>query len=117
MFIIWDRLFGTFQRELPAAEYEPIRYGLTKPIEKHTPVTIIFHEWANIATDLRRKDLGWKEKLGYLFRPPGWSHDGSRFTSDQLRRRQSTNPEKDVTALPAIDKQNYLPVSSNLSRT
>jgi len=24
---IWDKLFGTFQPELPAAEYQPIRYG------------------------------------------------------------------------------------------
>ncbi|RYZ25814.1 MAG: sterol desaturase family protein [Chitinophagaceae bacterium] len=33
--IIWDRLFGTFQKELPA---EPVRFGLTKPIENPTSV-------------------------------------------------------------------------------
>jgi sterol desaturase/sphingolipid hydroxylase (fatty acid hydroxylase superfamily) len=84
--IIWDKMFGTFQREIPADKYEPIRYGLTSPIKKETPLTIIFHEWMNIGKDLARKDLSFKQKLQYLFRPPGWSHDGSRKTSDELRR-------------------------------
>ena len=88
--IIWDRLFGTFQQELKPDTYESIRYGLTKPIEKHTPITVIFHEWTAIWRDLRRKDVGWKIKLKYLFKPPGWSHDGSRLTSDEMRRKEFT---------------------------
>lgn len=85
--IIWDKLFGTFQRELPAEAYEPIRYGLTKPLENAHPLNVIFHEWVSIVKDLRRKDIGWKTKLAYLFRAPGWSHDGSRQTSEELRRQ------------------------------
>ena len=27
----------------------------------------------------------WKHKLSYLLREPGWTHDGSRQTSDQIR--------------------------------
>jgi hypothetical protein len=27
----------------------------------------------------------WKHKLSYLFREPGWTHDGSRQTSDEIR--------------------------------
>ena len=92
MFIVWDRLFGTFQQELPASEYEPIRYGLTTRIKKRNPVTVIFHEWSEILRDLRRKDISWKQKLQYLFRPPGWSHDGSRLTSEQLRRERPFVP-------------------------
>lgn len=87
--IIWDKLFGTFQAELPEAAYQPIRYGLTKPLEKETPVSIVFHEWASIKKDLSRSDLGFKEKWWYLFGPPGWSHDGSRLTSDQLREAEA----------------------------
>jgi sterol desaturase/sphingolipid hydroxylase (fatty acid hydroxylase superfamily) len=86
--IIWDKLFGTFQPELPDEHYQPMKYGLTTPIEKETPVTIVFHEWDNIRKDLSRKDIGWKEKLWYLFGPPGWSHDGSRRTSDELRKME-----------------------------
>lgn len=85
VFIIWDKLFGTFQRELPATQYEPIRYGLTSQPEKFSVPGLIFHEWKGIWKDLGRRELGWKQKLGYLFGPPGWSHDGSRHTSNQLR--------------------------------
>ncbi len=84
--IVWDKLFGSFQAELEADSYEPIKYGLTKPIEVETPVTIVFHEWNQIWKDLRRKDIGWKNKWNYLFGPPGWSHDGSSLTSNQLRK-------------------------------
>jgi len=83
--IIWDKLFGTFQAELPESVYEPMKYGLLKPLEKETPVTIVFHEWENIRRDLSRRDIGVKEKFNYLFGPPGWSHDGSRLTTQQIR--------------------------------
>jgi sterol desaturase/sphingolipid hydroxylase (fatty acid hydroxylase superfamily) len=86
--IVWDKLFGTFQPELTADAYQSLKYGLTKPIEKETPVTLIFHEWGSLWKDLRRKDISWKQKCGYLFGPPGWSHDGSRLTSKQLRQEE-----------------------------
>ncbi len=73
--IVWDRLFGTFQKELPAEEYEPIRYGLTKPLSNTNLFTVIFHEWISIVKDVKRKDVGWKDKLRYIFGPPGWSHE------------------------------------------
>ncbi len=81
-FIIWDRLFGTFQDELDEV---PVVYGLTTNPEDRGPVNIVFHEWKGIWEDVKRKDLTWKQKLGYVFQPPGWSHDGSRMTSVQLR--------------------------------
>ena len=83
--IVWDKLFGTFQQELTAEEYEPIKYGLTKPLEKNDPFTIIFHEWRGIRKDLSKKNISWKERIGYLFRPPGWSHDKSKLTSKEMR--------------------------------
>ena len=86
--IIWDKIFGTFQKEMPAESYQLIKYGLTKPIEKETPVTIVFHEWESIGTDLKKNGLSLKQKLKYIFGPPGWSHDGSRLTSKQLRRQE-----------------------------
>ena len=91
--IIWDQLFGTFQPELTAGEYQAPKYGLTKPMEKTGPVDLVFHEWAAISKDLRRRDIGWKERWQYIFGPPGWSHDGSRMTSEQLRQAESTDPK------------------------
>jgi sterol desaturase/sphingolipid hydroxylase (fatty acid hydroxylase superfamily) len=89
--IIWDQLFGTFQPELSADQYQPRKYGLTKPMEKTGPVDLVFHEWAAIGKDLGRQDIGWKDKWQYVFGPPGWSHDGSRMTSEQLRQAESTD--------------------------
>lgn len=83
--IIWDQLFGTFQPELADKDYQQKKYGLTTPPVKTTPVSVIFHEWKNIWIDARRKDIGWKEKWNYIFGKPGWSHDGSRQTSEELR--------------------------------
>lgn len=84
--IIWDKLFGTFQKEENEKEYEPIRYGLTSNIDKpHHPGKIVFHEWNSILQDVK-KPVPFLVKLKYIFAPPGWSHDGSRKTSSQLRK-------------------------------
>jgi sterol desaturase/sphingolipid hydroxylase (fatty acid hydroxylase superfamily) len=81
VFIFWDRLFGTF-----AEEKETVKYGLTKNLEQpYHPAHVVFHEWKEIANDVA-KPISWKAKLMYLFGPPGWSHDGSRKTSNQLRK-------------------------------
>lgn len=80
VFIFWDKLFGTFQKE-----EEKVVYGLTTNLDKpYHPVKTIFHEWISIAKDLR-KPAPLKAKFMYVFGPPGWSHDGSRKTSNQLR--------------------------------
>jgi sterol desaturase/sphingolipid hydroxylase (fatty acid hydroxylase superfamily) len=81
IFIIWDRLFGTF-----ACEREPVRYGLTKDITTFNPLRIGFHEFAAIGRDVARAPT-LLAKLGYLFAPPGWSHDGSTQTARTLQRR------------------------------
>lgn len=81
--IIWDKIFGTFQEEL---ESEPVKYGLTKPVENiNNPFKVIFHEWQSIGKDMR-KNISFTTRLKYLFMPPGWSHDGSSKTADELRK-------------------------------
>ena len=77
--IIWDRLFGSFTEE----QQRPT-YGLTKNIETYNPLRIATHEWGDLIQD-QMQSLSWRDRLGYLFGPPGWSHDGSRKTTKQLR--------------------------------
>jgi sterol desaturase/sphingolipid hydroxylase (fatty acid hydroxylase superfamily) len=85
--IIWDKLFGTFQEELPE---HPVKYGLTKPVDKpQHPLQVIFHEWQAISKDVRRK-IPFSTRLKYLLMPPGWSHDGSSKTGRQLRKEEKT---------------------------
>lgn len=82
IFIIWDRMFGTLVLEDDA---EPCRYGITTNLGTFNPLRIAFHEWAAIARDVARA-RGWRERLAYVFGPPGWSPDGSRRTSEEIRR-------------------------------
>lgn len=79
MFIIWDKLFGTF-----TPEQAPVRYGLTHNVDSFNPLVIASHEWIAIARDVRRATT-WRERLGYVFGPPGWSAHGSQQTSRALR--------------------------------
>jgi sterol desaturase/sphingolipid hydroxylase (fatty acid hydroxylase superfamily) len=80
--IIWDRLFGTF---VPEEDSEPCRYGLVKNIGTFNPLRIAFHEWMAMLSDASRPGLRLRERLGYVFGPPGWSHDGSRKTTAALK--------------------------------
>lgn len=84
--IIWDRMFGTFQPE----EERPV-FGLTRNIQTYNPLKIATHEWAEIAKDLR-KARTWRDAWHYLFAPPGWSHDGSKKTTSQLRADAASTP-------------------------
>ena len=82
VFIVWDRMFGSFT---PEVDHEPIRYGIVKQLGTFNLLWSVFHEWIGIAKDLWSAPLS--AKLGYLFGPPGWSHDGSRDTSDTIKAR------------------------------
>lgn len=93
LLIWWDKLFGTFQSALPPDQYQAFRYGLTSKLERETPGYLIFHEWKQMLVDLNRKDIGWREKWQYVWKQPGWSHDGSRMTSEQLRQRESAKAD------------------------
>ncbi|HMZ46909.1 MAG TPA: sterol desaturase family protein [Chitinophagaceae bacterium] len=72
--IIWDKLFGTFQKELDNNEYEPIKYGLTTEITNPNAMNIIFHEWNQIRKDLAQPKLSFKQKWLYIFGKPGYKH-------------------------------------------
>jgi sterol desaturase/sphingolipid hydroxylase (fatty acid hydroxylase superfamily) len=63
-FIIWDRLFGTFQEEK-----EQTLYGITTPINSYNPITLNFHEWKDIFLDVI-KSRSLKEGYAMLFTNP-----------------------------------------------
>ena len=66
MFIFWDHLFGTYEREV-----EPVQYGLTKNVDSHNPVTLTIHEARAMLRDVMRPGP-LRQRLMYLFGPPGW---------------------------------------------
>jgi sterol desaturase/sphingolipid hydroxylase (fatty acid hydroxylase superfamily) len=89
VFIIWDKMFGTFEDEL---DDDPVRYGIVRQLGSFNLLWSMFHEWIGIFQDLW--SAPWSAKAGYLFGPPGWSHDGSRDTSDMIRDRWNATRSK-----------------------
>jgi hypothetical protein len=68
IFIFWDKLFGTFQEELPSV---PCVYGVTRPVRTWNPIKINFmHVWLLIK-DAWRAQSYW-DKLRIWFMPLGW---------------------------------------------
>lgn len=86
IFIIWDRLFGTYEREDAR-----VVYGLTKNVQTFHLGRVGFHDVVAMAKDVQRAPT-LRAKLGYVFSPPGWSHDGSTQTADQLRALFGRSP-------------------------
>lgn len=76
--IIWDRLFGTFQRE----QEEPT-FGLVKQLESDRIVDIQTSGVRWLIESIRSAPR-WQDKLRYLWRPPGWRHDGCHQTTQQI---------------------------------
>lgn len=66
VFIIWDKMFGTFQKE----KERPV-YGITTPIECWDPVTSHVKPFTNLWSDLKIVKE-WKYKFQLLWMPPGW---------------------------------------------
>ena len=82
VFIVWDKLFGTFQQEQDGVRNH---YGIVRQLGSFNLLWAVFHEWVGIAKDVW--SAPWGSKFGYVWRSPGWTHDGSRETSDMIRDR------------------------------
>jgi len=89
VFIVWDKMFGTF---VPEMREEPVEYGLVQNLGTFNPLRVAFHEWIGLVQDVMRPGLSLGERLRYALAPPGWSHDGSRETSDMIKARAAVPP-------------------------
>lgn len=83
--IIWDKMFGTFQKE-----EEEVYYGITTPLASWNPVWANVHYWATLLETAKKAD-GLADKIKVFVKPPGW------------------HPEKlgGFQPAPAIDTLNY----------
>lgn len=66
IFIVWDRLFGTFEPEM-----ETVVYGVTKPIETVNPFKIFSFGYINLFKQMLNAK-SFRSAAGYFLRPPGW---------------------------------------------
>jgi len=99
IFIIWDKLFGTFQEELP--DVPPV-YGTKRPAGTWNPLLINFmHAWA-LAKDAWHTSSWW-DKLRVWFMPTGWRPDDVKnklplnVIEDVFNR-----PKYETTATPTL---------------
>lgn len=76
-------MFSTFVEEL---EEDRPRYGIVKNLGTFNPLKVAFHEWIGMFRVAFAPGLTLRERLNYLIKPPGWSHDG-RATRRRAGRR------------------------------
>lgn len=81
VFIIWDRLFGSFQDELDS---EPVVFGLRKPLNSWNPLWANIHVYWRLILDLV-KAPGILNKLKISFMPPGWQPHGLKTSCENAK--------------------------------
>ncbi|MEO9885423.1 MAG: sterol desaturase family protein [Balneola sp.] len=69
VFIIWDKLFGTFKEE----EERP-NYGITTPVASWNPVYANFAHYIDLF-HYTKKSRSWSDTKNMLFKQPGWLPD------------------------------------------
>jgi sterol desaturase/sphingolipid hydroxylase (fatty acid hydroxylase superfamily) len=78
---IWDRVFHTYQEE--QTEIKP-EYGITRKVNSGSFFDVYFGEIIALVKDIAQAP-GLKNKLFYVFMPPGWNHTGEHKTSKIVR--------------------------------
>ncbi|MCF6194159.1 MAG: sterol desaturase family protein, partial [Kangiellaceae bacterium] len=68
VFILWDKIFGTFQQEL---DCEKVVYGVRRPVNSFNPIWANFHTWMSLLVDAFRTK-NWLDKIRIWFMPTGW---------------------------------------------
>lgn len=100
IFIIWDRMFGTF---VPEQEEEKVEYGIVKPLTTFNPIKVAFGEYFSLFKDVFSKGPSFVQRIKYIFAAPGYSHDGSRDNVAQIKAKYlSEHPEQAGT--PGLPK-------------
>ncbi|MCC5815330.1 MAG: sterol desaturase family protein [Leptospira sp.] len=103
MFIIWDRIYGTYQEENAA----PI-YGIVSPLRSFNPLKANLHLFFEIGSVLASK-LPFREKLKFIISPPGYRPKeeiilslpaGSKL---RVKWKENMTPEKSIL-LPEFRK-------------
>lgn len=92
IFVFWDKLFGTFQKE----EEKPA-YGLTHPLRRHSFIWQHIHYYAELCEACRRSKSFWKS-LKIIFGRP-------EMLDQQIRidlEKQYLTHRKSIATTPAI---------------
>ncbi len=69
MFIVWDRIFGTF-----AKEKNKVIFGITENVKTFNPIKITFMNWLKMYQDYKNSN-SLNDKVRSFFGPPEWNLD------------------------------------------
>ena len=69
MFIVWDRIFGTF-----AKEKNKVIFGITENVKTFNPIKITFMNWLKMYQDYKNSN-SLSDKAHSFFGPPEWNLD------------------------------------------
>lgn len=92
VFIIWDRLLGTFQEEL---DEEPVVFGVTTPLASWNPLWANLHFYAQLWRDALHASSWW-DKLRIWFMPTGWRPDDVAARYPQVKPELSQFVKFDI---------------------
>jgi alkylglycerol monooxygenase len=101
IFIVWDKLFGTFQAELPTV---PPVYGITRPVGTWNPIKINFQHLWLLIQDAWRAEKPW-DKIRIWWMPTGWR-------PAEVAKKYPIKKVEDV-----YQYEKYYPLSSSLLNT
>lgn len=97
VFIVWDRLFGTFENER-----EAVVYGVTTPVYSTNPLRLNLSYWANLARNVKHISKA-KNKLLYFLSPPNKPVDEAgttfHFSSNVSKRLPTLSNSKGLFSL------------------
>ncbi len=85
VFIIWDRMFGTFQKE-----EEEVVFGLTTSIDTQNPIKIAFYEWIAMLRDILHAK-SWSDAMHFMFDRPGWKKEYEDKKTEKKEPKRSLN--------------------------
>jgi len=95
-FIVWDRLFGTYQPET-----EPPVYGIVKPLRRFDPYVAQFHYWGELwRRACAAPRLG--DRLRVFLRAPDWTPPGSPREGPPPDVRPDAFAKYDPPVAPAL---------------
>jgi len=105
IFIVWDRLFGSYAEEDDA---EPCVYGTRKPLRSWNPLWANLEVYWALAQDSWRTEA-WADKLRVWIRPPGWrpddvarSHPRAGFDIAAVQRWEPAAPRAALATAAAL---------------
>ena len=116
IFIVWDRLFGTFEEER-----EQVVYGIVTPLDSVNPFVVFFHGLARLFRKVAAA-RGARAKLACLLRPPGWTPAAAEHRVGSGRQERVTSgpvgdpADRDERALTGSEERFYRRVAETEQR-